>query len=295
MKAGGPMEISLATPSIDAPRMLRRRGKLLVRSCLQMLFRNDMAWEVFRRFPVRGVLAARKKIISDRLAARHKHDPSVLAGPFQGLAYPQLDSAGSTLLPKLLGTYESELHPVIRSLTGLKFSVIVDIGCAEGYYAVGLSRLFPTAKVFAYDISPKARDLCAAMAQVNGAGNIAVRGFCDRNELLALPTADPHLVLSDCEGYEKELFDRAVIEHLRSSYFIIELHDFKDRAISRMIPPLFSATHKVEIISSVPDREKAARYRSAFLYNCDSFEREVAFAENRPEIMQWLVARPRPA
>ena len=47
------------------------------------------------------------------------------------------------------------------------YEQILDIGCAEGYYAVGLARMFPNAFVKAYNSSPIARDLCNKMVQTN--------------------------------------------------------------------------------------------------------------------------------
>jgi hypothetical protein len=195
-------------------------------------------------------------------------------------------------VPKLLGTYESELHPFIASLDGLRLATIIDVGCAEGYYAVGLARRFPDAAVRAYDVAAEARRLCADMARANGAHRVEVHGLCERQQLLALDPRAVHLIVADCEGFERQLFDPAVARHLARSLFLVELHDFKDRTISRTVPAHFATTHQVELIPSVDDRAKAARYAAPDLATTDPFEREVAFAENRPEIMSWMVARP---
>jgi len=54
----------------------------------------------------------------------------VRSGPFQGMKYTS-KSAGSVLIPKLLGIYERELHPVLEYAISHPFQVIVDIGAAE--------------------------------------------------------------------------------------------------------------------------------------------------------------------
>src|ERR1043165_6627000 len=95
-------------------------------------------------------------------------DKKVLGGIFKGLQYPAFKSSGSGLVTKLLGSYEDELHPFIKSLSSNQYSDIIDIGCAEGYYAAGLALLFPGAKIFAYDIDAVALERCAAMAEING-------------------------------------------------------------------------------------------------------------------------------
>ncbi|MDP6095842.1 MAG: hypothetical protein QGG67_07640 [Gammaproteobacteria bacterium] len=64
-------------------------------------------------------------------------------------------------IPKLLGCYEQELHHVANSIAETGYKNVVNIGCAEGYYAVGLTRLLPEEiKTYAYDINPEARRIC---------------------------------------------------------------------------------------------------------------------------------------
>lgn len=268
--------------------------KATVRSILRFLMSSDLLWQASRRLPVRGIVAARKQIVANRLAESCGARPIVRSGPFRGMVYPEMRSAGSALVPKLLGTYESELHPFIESLADIQLQTIVDVGCAEGYYAVGLARRFPNAPVLAYDIADEARRLCAEMAGANGASRVKVRGLCDRQQLLALDPLATHLIIADCEGFEKQLFDREVARHLSRSYLLVELHDFKDRSISQVVPGYFSGTHEVTLIPSIDDREKAVRYSAEELDLSDPFEREVAFAENRPEGMAWMIARPHP-
>ncbi len=267
--------------------------KTQIRAALRRLMQNDRLWRTVRHWPVRGLVAARRAVIAERLAESFRARPVVRNGPFRGLIYPELRSAGSSLVPKLLGTYESELHPFVASLDGLSLQTIVDVGCAEGYYAVGLALRFPGVAVQAYDVDLEARRLCTEMARANRAGRVEVHGLCDRQELFRLDPQETHLIVADCEGFEQQLFDVEVARHLRRSHVLVELHDFKDRTISHTVPAHFAATHHVTLIPSVDDRTKAARYQAPELPTTDPFEREVAFAENRPEIMSWMVARPR--
>jgi predicted RNA methylase len=266
--------------------------KQLLKKCLRLCLKSDLLWLLAHRFRIPGAVAARRKVIAKRLACRFQDKATVLSGPFKGLVYPTLNSAGSALIPKLLGSYESELHSTLFALTDVAFSTVVDIGCAEGYYAVGFSRLYPTTRIIAYDIAEKARNLCREMAKENRAENVEIREFCDRNELMRLPPSGKHLIISDCEGYEKKLFDVEVVKHLSSSYFIIELHDSKTPGVSRMLYTLFARTHDVELIGTEEAEEKSKRYEFSVLQGCDPFEKAVAFAENRGETMHWLIAVP---
>jgi hypothetical protein len=42
--------------------------------------------------------------------------------------------------PKWLGTYELELHSIIKGILRAEYNTIIDIGSAEGYYSVGLGK-----------------------------------------------------------------------------------------------------------------------------------------------------------
>jgi 2-polyprenyl-3-methyl-5-hydroxy-6-metoxy-1,4-benzoquinol methylase len=88
-------------------------------------------------------------------------------GPFAGMNFPLMPADGC-VMPKLLGSYEEELHPFFNRFAGTDYDLIIDIGCAEGYYAVGLARLFERARVLAYDIDANARQRCSELARLNG-------------------------------------------------------------------------------------------------------------------------------
>src|SRR3954469_9686968 len=66
----------------------------------------------------------------------------VEGGLFPGLRLPQQASEGC-LIPKLLGIYEAPLIQHLHRLLARSPEVVLNIGCAEGYYAVGLARLLP--------------------------------------------------------------------------------------------------------------------------------------------------------
>src|ERR1044072_5114497 len=74
----------------------------------------------------------------------------VQEGPFKNMVYVP-KSVGSTLVPKLLGSYESELHSTLEEIIDRNYQKIIDIGCAEGYYAVGLALKNPKTKIHAFD------------------------------------------------------------------------------------------------------------------------------------------------
>ena len=65
---------------------------------------------------------------------------------------------------------------------GPAYPVVVNIGCAEGYYAVGMAGRMPDTRVDAFDIDPAAQRACGELA--------ARRGVADRVRVGARFTAD---------------------------------------------------------------------------------------------------------
>ena len=211
-------------------------------------------------------------------------------GPFKGMKYPRLASIGSTLYPKLLGSYEKELDEVLSFLTEQPYEAIVDIGCAEGYYAVGLGRACPSARVFAFDTNEEALDACQQLADLNGV-TIQKGGFCDENTLLELDLGKKALIFSDCESYELELFSEKVGEGLKAHDILIELHDFMRLGIRPQLLKILEKTHHCELIQSVDDIQKAYEYEFPELEGMSLKERREILHEGRPQIMWWLFAK----
>lgn len=220
----------------------------------------------------------------------------VQKGPFAGMLISDENSWGDgDLAPKLLGTYEQELHLALSEFASRSYGAIVDIGCAEGFYAVGLARLFTGTKVYAFDSDPRACATLATNAAANGTSNIEVGGTCGTRDLLALAQAHGKvLLICDCEGFEVDLFsDPATQDRLReelcTSDLIIECHDFINPISTAICFAVFGRTHTIEIVRN------SGRNPSefGFLNNVPEIERWLAVSENRPCVMHWVVCRAR--
>jgi hypothetical protein len=94
---------------------------------------------------------SRRKFKRELLARQTKYktliyggaDPKVLSGPFVGMRYLN-EIVWGPIECRWLGTYEQELVPIIGKILKMNYSTIIDVGSAEGYYAIGLARCFPT-------------------------------------------------------------------------------------------------------------------------------------------------------
>src|SRR6202022_2792884 len=158
-------------------------------------------------------------------AARYtdRHGSTVKDGPFAGPVYPLEAALSRHSIPKLLGTYEQELHGIIRMIEQRKYDLVIDIGSAEGYYAVGLARLLRT-KVLAHDPEPIERAHCERAARLNGVSSLVeMRGLFHRSDIQEYRDLRV-LCICDCEGFESQLFDAKTVMDVAKWDILIELH-----------------------------------------------------------------------
>jgi len=171
-------------------------------------------------------------------------------GIFAGMQYARFPP-GHHVAAKVLGVYESEAAEFLRDAMRRSYDVIVNVGSAEGYYAVGLARHFANAKVFAFDIQRREQAFCARLADLNGVSDrVIVRGVCDHAALESV-LSGKSLIIIDCEGCEYDLLDPQIVPALRRSDMLVEVHDFGGSTrIMDAVQSRFSATHHIQIAQS---------------------------------------------
>jgi hypothetical protein len=96
---------------------------------------------------------ARRRMQKARSYLFPSSDPVVLAGPFKGMRYLQEFTFGP-IAPRWLGTYEPQLHPFLQRMSKVNYEKFVDIGAAEGYYAVGVKRRHCSIAVVSFEADP---------------------------------------------------------------------------------------------------------------------------------------------
>lgn len=173
----------------------------------------------------------------------------VQSGPFEGMVFHQRAAEGC-YIPKLLGCYEEELHPLIRLVSEKKlYDRILNVGCAEGYYAVGLARCMPEAKVLAFDINPKAQESCKELAELNRVSDrVLVGGRVSIEDWPGLIDGRT-LIVSDCEGAEYELLNPELCPALREADMLIELHLMESQPqLAENLLNQFRDSHYIQII-----------------------------------------------
>jgi len=183
----------------------------------------------------------RAELVSQHLA---EEGLAVRSGPFAGLLLAGQSSEGC-FAPKLLGTYEAELHPLLRSLPGRGYEAVINVGCAEGYYAVGLARMLPGVTLVAHDTDEEAQRLCRALAAANGvSARLRVGGLFAPADFAAY-AGRRALVVCDIEGAEADLLDPEAAPALRGMDLLVETHDVLREGTSALLRERFAATHEI--------------------------------------------------
>jgi hypothetical protein len=213
----------------------------------------------------------------------------VLSGPFRGmrsLTSPD-DFVDYTML---LGTYELELHPTIERVAGAGFRTIVDVGAAQGWYAIGFARLCPGSSIIAFESNPEGREQLLRTAKANGVeGRITLKGFCSGEDLQACLSDPPRtLVFMDIDGGEMELLDPARVPGLSSCHIVLEEHDFLVPGIVQVVKDRFGETHDLEWIPQQLRTLAHLPVRSPFLDHW-----LLALMNERPAGNSWVAMRPR--
>lgn len=234
----------------------------------------------------------RARVLRVTRRVRDVANGQVVGGPFSGMTYIDRSHC-SQLAPKLLGTYEREWHDVLAVIGARSPDRIVDAGAAEGYFAVGLLRLVPTATVVAFEAETAARDDLHALATANGvADRIEALGRCDAPALqAALAGAARPFVLMDIEGGELEVLDPSRVSALRHACILVELHPEVVPDVRKVLSDRFAATHMVRYIPAV-DRTTQELPETHFLSGADLL---AATWEGRSDGQGWLWMEPRDA
>lgn len=221
-------------------------------------------------------------------ALRAQSGGRVLGGPFAGMAYLESATEGA-LAPRLIGTYEDELHPHLAAALAEDPEVILDIGCAEGYYAVGLARLAPRAAVFAHDTAAAALEACRKMAEMNAvAGRVHTGGLFQPADFQRF-AGRRCLVIVDIEGAEDDLLRPDLAPALAGMRLIVETHDVYRPGVLDRVRERFADTHQVTEVRPGPKTAPLPE----LLRNRSHLDQLLAVWEFRAAPTPWLVMVPK--
>lgn len=216
---------------------------------------------------------------------------TVLAGPLTGTELKIGSTWGVDLIAQLFGFYEQQLleHLVDDSAKARK-GLLVDVGAADGYWAVGLVRSGHFERAICFETRLEGQTVIREMAALNNVSDrIDVFGEASAPVLLdCLRKNKPDTLLIDVEGAEFDLLTSNVIKTV-GACVVAELHpdgaeaDATDRLVSR----LEKAGFETDMVTD------AKRDCSALLEAVDLHDslRALLLSEGRGRPQSWAVAR----
>jgi hypothetical protein len=213
----------------------------------------------------------------------------VMQGPLAGLDFlPQ--SAEGCHIAKLLGCYEQPLQPFIEEAIHLAYPTILNIGCAEGYYAVGMARRMPATRVLAFDLNPKAQEVCTQLALKNHVSDrVTVGALFSPADFAACAGTEPVLLLCDIEGAERELLDPIASPALKGMDIIVESHDCLIPGITAMLMARFKDSHDITLVQD--DGQRQLQVPPQWFMNLAHLDQLLTTWEWRSGPTPWLVMK----
>jgi hypothetical protein len=234
-----------------------------------------------------------RRRVAASLAVFEALNHRVQSGPFEGTALsPKFAWGDANVGAVVLGCYEAQLFPAFEELVATKPDVIVNIGSAEGTYAVGLARRLPESTVIAVDVEPTAAEAVRANAVLNGIEPQieVVLGMSPADLERRLRSSSRPGVVIDCEGCEYEFLDPVSVPSLAKAHVLVEVHESLVPGIGDILRDRFSATHEIEVIG------ESARdpHQYEVLRSMPSIDKWLVVCEGRDNSMEWFWCRPRP-
>jgi len=194
---------------------------------------------------------------------------------------------------KLLGLYEKDLMPFILNAAKTK-SHLIDLGAADGYYAVGLLQAALFKGAIAFEISSKSRTVLSQSAIENNVSEILqIQGVASLEALSKIPekTISDSLILIDIEGGEFEILDDSFFSLTREAVIIVEIHEWMVSEGTKRLENILSIarnTHSSTIINTGTRDLSTMRE----LKNYSDNDRWLIASEGRARAMQWICFEP---
>ncbi|MDO6408876.1 hypothetical protein [Pantoea phytobeneficialis] len=216
-------------------------------------------------------------------------------GPFTGMKLDRNTWWGKLdLASQCLGLYEKEILDIVGEINPDQYSRFIDIGAADGYYAIGMLLSGKFNKTSCFEITEKGREVIAKNWQNNGSpGELHIFGEATEKSLAALSAEERNnaFVLVDIEGFEFELLSEKTLSLLQSCTVIIEIHHWVDDFLPRYTRLLRTASQlfDLELLKPV----ERATLHLAELRDLTDDNRLLLTSERRPGVMRFLKLSPK--
>jgi SAM-dependent methyltransferase len=245
----------------------------------------DLGTEVYHNFA--HWANKRQRELQDIVITRTKN--VVQSGIFQGMKILPWTIWGiSDHASKLLGIYECELYGTVKQILGTNPDLILNIGCAEGFWGIGCARLTGI-KTLLIDISEDALEVAKRNMLVNDLDNIefSTDSSIDKLQQELKDRINPFMIM-DVESNELDLLDLDKIPALNHTTIIVEAHDCQIPGITETLISRFSLSHDLEVIT-----QGAKNPYVYVIRDLNDLDKSLLCNEGRPVTMQWIYMVPK--
>lgn len=226
-----------------------------------------------------------------------RFDGTVAYGPFTGLQLSRTSSWSPTDRASMLfGLYEQELLLELATLPA-GCDTFIDLGAADGYYAVGAVKSGLFARTYAFEITPAGQAKVRENAERNGVSD-RVHIFGEARKDFARLIPPEHLKASvlfvDIEGAEFDIFDRQVLSDFRNTVIFFEIHDFLVADSEARVRKLREdASEFFDIREFTTAARDLSRYPE--LRELNDTDRWLVCSEGRKHLQTWWRLDPKPS
>jgi hypothetical protein len=219
---------------------------------------------------------------------------TVLHGVFEGMKLSDKVWWGKyDVATKIFGQYETHVLNKIIELSE-ENKLFIDIGAADGYFAIGMVYSGFYQRAICFEISEKGRLVIEENACINNVSkNIIINGIANSEAInKVISNNDTAVVLIDIEGAEFDLLTCDFLYILRNCTIIIELHDTFVNGLNDRREQLFNRASKYFDFNYIKRANPEINSFSE-LKNLNDLSRFLLFSEGRPNMMDWVCLSPK--
>lgn len=220
---------------------------------------------------------------------------TVKYGPFSGLKLGQNVWWGNVdKASMLLGIYEKEILEFLSSGITSERPYFIDVGAADGYYAVGMLSSGLSKYCYCFEMSEEGRKRISENAELNHVTEqLSIFPEATEQFAEALPEEilNKAIILIDIEGGEFDILNEHSLKALSQSVIIIEIHHWIDGFFNKYQHFLAMADRYFDITVIDPLEKKIETFSELDDFTDDN--RYLICSEGRPNRMRFLKLGPK--
>ena len=275
------------------------KNSLLLRMLrfFSVLKKDGFSWTIVRIFlrilkQPNEIQRAKNKVLN-KIILEHGHQ--VAYGTFKGMKLSKNTYwSKNDIITHILGVYEKHVLKKIIEFSKKGNYPFIDIGAADGYFAIGMAFSETFKKISAFEIDEEGRwslnrniqnNLCKDKVVVDIEANFeTLKDIVDKNKSA--------VILIDIEGSEFDLLDDNLLQLLSNCYIVCELHPtLSANGFEKQDMLINNAKAFFDV--SIIQRESYCPNKFSELNEFTDEERLIAFGEGRENNMNWLILEPK--